>query len=360
MTAPKQNIHDCLSDLDRLGIGLSRRYFNIAFLLCRSSSGLLLSPPDENSIEQLLAGFRSEGLAAYAKRSGNSCELLINYQTHESLGELTTAILAHFPDTLLAFSGVSENPEDIPSLYEKAVYISSYRRYPEGYRIIRYEDHVGMLGAYYYPIQQEFALSVLLTTNQQDEAKEAFEKLYAENKNRGDITEEGLRVLLVNIILTARRSMSAPDVKALPLSRLIALENESLYQYALKSIDTACRANETPEGNSLLFSRVAEYVDKSFNDSGLSLRSVADVFGVSVSFISKLFKEKGQINFHRYINEKRIEQAKKFLTDENFTILDIAKKVGYENDVTFRRLFKLYTGVNPSIYRDINNDAIKI
>ncbi|MDD6682441.1 MAG: helix-turn-helix domain-containing protein [Clostridiales bacterium] len=50
-------------------------------------------------------------------------------------------------------------------------------------------------------------------------------------------------------------------------------------------------------------------------------------------------------------NRRRIALAKEFLLqEENITIKELAQKVGFSNDVTFRRLFKKYEGLLPSEY----------
>ena len=59
-------------------------------------------------------------------------------------------------------------------------------------------------------------------------------------------------------------------------------------------------------------------------------------------------------NFHNFINDYRIEEAKKILEDKNFsdtTILDIAYKSGFQSKSVFNRVFKQITGKSPKDYR---------
>ena len=52
-----------------------------------------------------------------------------------------------------------------------------------------------------------------------------------------------------------------------------------------------------------------------------------------------------------YIQNLRIEEAKRLLETEQMSFEDISSEVGYENRAFFRRLFKRCTGLTPGQYR---------
>ena len=54
-----------------------------------------------------------------------------------------------------------------------------------------------------------------------------------------------------------------------------------------------------------------------------------------------------------YRNKLRIEQAKKLLADNELSIGGISRLIGFENIYYFDRLFKKYTGMTPTDYRNI-------
>ena len=59
-------------------------------------------------------------------------------------------------------------------------------------------------------------------------------------------------------------------------------------------------------------------------------------------------------NFHNFINDYRIEEAKKILQDKNYSdtnILNIAFKSGFQSKSVFNRVFKQITGKSPKDYR---------
>ncbi|MCK5499293.1 MAG: helix-turn-helix domain-containing protein, partial [Gammaproteobacteria bacterium] len=52
-----------------------------------------------------------------------------------------------------------------------------------------------------------------------------------------------------------------------------------------------------------------------------------------------------------YIQNLRVEKAKRQLESQNMPVDDISASVGYEDPAFFRRLFKRSTGLTPSQYR---------
>ena len=75
--------------------------------------------------------------------------------------------------------------------------------------------------------------------------------------------------------------------------------------------------------------------------------------GLSLSHVSKTFKENTGKNFRDYVSDLRIEQSKKLLCNTNLKVGEIANMVGYPDDKYFCRLFKNKTKLKPSEYRKL-------
>jgi AraC-like DNA-binding protein len=117
--------------------------------------------------------------------------------------------------------------------------------------------------------------------------------------------------------------------------------------WALRQIDQICSAFS---GGAIDHKLLLEFVDFSLQNPGLSLQYVADRFDVSVSLISKSFKDASGMGFNRYVNRRRMETAKELLASGR-DVNTAARMAGYGNDATFRRIFKDFTGLTPSAYR---------
>lgn len=130
------------------------------------------------------------------------------------------------------------------------------------------------------------------------------------------------------------------------LKELAALACDTLEQAALESREQ----NLQNSAQNLM-----EYLQLHLLDEDLSLSKLSAAFQLSESSISRRIKQITDSNFLDYVNRKRIEYACGLLSETEMSVNDISKAAGYENDITFRRLFKKYMGITPGDYRRQNN-----
>lgn len=101
-----------------------------------------------------------------------------------------------------------------------------------------------------------------------------------------------------------------------------------------------------------LTASIVDYVQQHYA-SDLYLERVAQGLGLSVKYISKVFKEKTGRNLSDYINEVRIQHVKDMLVNTNMSIASISEAAGIYSRSTLIRLFRKYEGVTPSEYREL-------
>lgn len=74
-------------------------------------------------------------------------------------------------------------------------------------------------------------------------------------------------------------------------------------------------------------------------------------FGLSPSYLSRLFKEKKELSPSEYVTYLRIKMAKQLMQQSpSLLIKDIAQIVGYSDPLYFSRVFKKSEGIYPSEY----------
>ncbi|SEQ05447.1 AraC-type DNA-binding protein [Hyunsoonleella jejuensis] len=134
-------------------------------------------------------------------------------------------------------------------------------------------------------------------------------------------------------------------------ANLISLENESI---KISSDNEDDFYNEKHQND---FDRIRDYVikDKLYLDPLLSMESLASDLGMSKSYFSKLINSYSDYNFSDFINSLRVEQAKKFLSNNEFseyTIVAIGLECGFNSKSTFYSAFKKFTSETPSAFRD--------
>ena len=97
-----------------------------------------------------------------------------------------------------------------------------------------------------------------------------------------------------------------------------------------------------------------EFIRENYANSNMSLSSVSASIQLSESKISLEIKKTTSLTFKKYLNQVRIDQAKKLLIEEKDQVSFIAEKVGYDNTTNFNRVFKSLVGRTPSEYRSNN------
>ncbi|MBQ4822333.1 helix-turn-helix domain-containing protein [Aquimarina sp. MMG016] len=91
---------------------------------------------------------------------------------------------------------------------------------------------------------------------------------------------------------------------------------------------------------------------KPYLNNDLRLVQLADEIGFSSHMLSKLINEKANKNFNQFINEYRLEEAKKLLLeDAEASIKTIYFDVGFNNKATFNNAFKNKFKCTPSEYK---------
>ena len=91
-----------------------------------------------------------------------------------------------------------------------------------------------------------------------------------------------------------------------------------------------------------------------YREEDISLKDVADMLDISIQQLSEILNRDVKKNFNTFINDYRVEEAKKLLTDdETLPITHIALSVGFNSTTTFNRSFSRSTGVTPKEFRKI-------
>ena len=95
----------------------------------------------------------------------------------------------------------------------------------------------------------------------------------------------------------------------------------------------------------------------------LTLNQLADEVQIPTLVLSQLLNESLDQNFFNFINGYRVAEVKKRLQNpkyQNLTILGIALDCGFSSKAAFNRIFKMNTGVTPSMYlKSLKEQALK-
>ncbi len=116
------------------------------------------------------------------------------------------------------------------------------------------------------------------------------------------------------------------------------------------------RQSEATATQKSVFKRINDFVKESkcYLNPKLSQELLAEELSMSTSQLSLHINMFSEFNFSDYINNYRVNQAKKLLKDAQFkqyTILSIGLECGFNSRSTFYAAFKKFTGQTPTVYR---------
>lgn len=93
-----------------------------------------------------------------------------------------------------------------------------------------------------------------------------------------------------------------------------------------------------------------KYIEENYQKS-ITVSEVARSVGVSLSYLSRIYKESTGNTLINYINQKKMEKAKYCLSDTDMKIYEIAELLGFENTTYFSYFFKKNMGIPPKEYK---------
>ncbi len=96
--------------------------------------------------------------------------------------------------------------------------------------------------------------------------------------------------------------------------------------------------------------RAAGYIAAHYAEP-IGLQDVANHVGLSPSYFSSLFRRTTGVDLRDYLNQTRVEESKRLLSNTDYSLVDIAVAMGFNDQSYFSKVFKKYTGLTPRQYR---------
>ncbi len=92
------------------------------------------------------------------------------------------------------------------------------------------------------------------------------------------------------------------------------------------------------------------FIDQNYQRD-VSVEEIAAASGLNRSYFGKLFKETMGFSPQQYLIQYRMTKAAELLKGSRIPVGEVARSVGYENQLHFSRAFKNTYGISPSQYR---------
>ncbi len=223
---------------------------------------------------------------------------------------------------------------------------------------------------FYYPTSWEMQLINNLKMGKQESVENILNAVRSENEKR--LLEADTQVALCKAInntisrVAFELNMNLPETETIVedswepsdgSGRAVSKKWFNIYGACqLICARTSCKKQESID----VSSRILDYINQNYTDSNLSLKGIAQEFGLPLSTASKAFKNRAGLNFYDYTCRLRMEMAKDMVKNGKTSVSEICKTVGYENEFSFRRTFLRYEGISFSDYRNATHQATKL
>ena len=333
---------------------------NIACLLIETET---YKEDIKSQVRSLTGAYRAELFTDAEGRVGVFSAMAEPFQEWmEVLGKELYELFSNHTQMTMALGHHSGGAGATKQAYEKALFALKWKRYQREDGIIHYEDlpqNEGMTSV------NQKALMILMETilsGEQEKLEGAVHDLLANSDSRMPVSDiEYARVQLLALEMGVRKQLKELDgdvdhfmrdmqntlglttgMSSYSAFREYALE---LSQNAMKMLMELRKEKEY----STIF-QVVQYVNQEFREK-LQLQELAQKFHMNANYLGQAFKQQTGKSFREYLNDKRMEEAKRLLRQSRFNIAEVSLNSGYPNVDYFVSQFKRMTGMAPSAYR---------
>lgn len=214
---------------------------------------------------------------------------------------------------------------------------------------------------YYYPVKIEELLLNYLRIPSFTEVQVVLNKLIDDLISRSNLSSENILQIFSQIVgntvikLLLEEHINIYDIFGVEYNifkELASRENiyeirdllEEVYYRIIQHCEKLKRCDKK------YMKEIIGYISQNYNRD-ISINDVSEYVGLSYSHVRKIFKEEIGENIIEFINNIRINEAKKLLANMDINIKDIAMNLGYNNVQSFTRFFKKNEGITPGEYR---------
>jgi two-component system response regulator YesN len=180
-------------------------------------------------------------------------------------------------------------------------------------------------------------------------------------KNKNPLSVEVISMRLINEIVQLGQLLGVDtiifkEIKQIYFKALNNYDPQELEDIILKQlvlpISQSSQALTEQEFKSL--SEAMVHIVYTEYDQDLSLDLIADRLHYNPNYLSSVFKKETGENFGDFVQNYRLEVAKKWLKETDLSVKEIAEKLRYRNSQNFIRFFKKKVESTPGEYRKKN------
>lgn len=151
-------------------------------------------------------------------------------------------------------------------------------------------------------------------------------------------------------MLAGRKSEDRSEINsAVSHESLLVIVQQAIHEQIRQIKEENISYTDHPEVN-----RVIQYMLGHFKEN-IKVTDLAKLVSINVDYLSTVFGKKTGLTPIAYLQNIRIEQAKRLLLHSKLNVEEIAYQTGFADDAYFIKVFKRVVGQTPSSFRRANN-----
>lgn len=355
--------------LERLDVGFNGDWFGVVLLDAGGGAEALMDIGREREALEELLNYKTQGVRAYLLPRGRQWSVLLNAasgneieQTVKELRALLERAAREAGGDFLC--GFSKPWRDFKNIH--LAYLAANEALHDEYGKV-----VGCTGQNGQPVQpaqvprlsneQEELLLRYIAAGNSEEAASVLQLILRHNWEEQELPVSVCRCLAYDLVCGILRCLGTmPQVweqqKDALRTDLHLLRHASTREEISQMLaNTVCRSSAACEGAHAAagaareqpMDRIMQCVNEHYRDLDFNVSRAAECLGMSVPYLSNLFKQQTGIGLLNYISGLRVKYAKQCILERHISVAQAAREAGFENINTFIRIFKKYEGTTP-------------
>ncbi len=337
-------------DINKIMLDYGIHFLFTNFQICNIILGDNIAIHSESDIYSIIESWEENYYKTTIYYYGNNekISLLVNYENEKSKTELLLNIYGFFKkDDDSVRMGISERTENISQ-----VSTLSYH----SYRIIGKNP-----GIYYCKIQE----SGFIESENKDflswQSNVINKNYRAARSQISSLLSSYLDEFQYHVIYNMRWSSIINQMVELVhinqnldqdfyIAKLLSCNTCELLFELCKQIFESCIQNkieDSQKNEAIISIKIKKIIDENLTDPNLCLTFLSEEINMTNSYISRTFNKENKSSIVDYINQLRVDMAKKLLRQRRYTIKEIAVATGFNSDINFIRVFKKYEKTTP-------------
>lgn len=255
----------------------------------------------------------------------------------------------------------ADTPLNASKSYKEALAALEHHQYQGGSKLSVFNHTMLEEGFHFlYPFHEEEKLFNAVEMGDASMAEAALSDLFRRFAQDTCVSINFIRKVGLTLLNSLMRFCSDKNLNNQEIHKLIfksfddimeAKSFENIAGNIQKTLRGVINSIHTQAPVNKLIQKAIHYIHQHYTED-ISLKTVADELYISSAYLSFLFKQETKTNFVDYLNNHRILMAKELFKDVRLKNYEVAFQVGFQDEKYFFKLFKKYTGLTASQFRD--------